>query len=537
MQVFRENPCQRLHHRVDAPLRITAKDGSTCFSENWSLGGLKVSDWTSELPSVGDILALDLHLPFQGFDIAFGVEVSVVRIGKNEGWFAAKFTELPERAADLMRHFIEDLVRGKMASVEDTICRIDIPVTPISTKPDVNPADEVPVRRWPVKTIVMSCFYIIFGLSVFAYAAMLLHSNIMRLEVESAVVSAPLLTVKMPVAGHLDPVAYEKGRVLRQGDLIAKITNPALDAKIEEAKLKVAQAGDALLRLEQKAHIEQERMKLYQLVSETDYNIALARKEARAEALAAADKHFLRMQRLAEKGHIANPRLEEANQRQIEASTRLMEAEQSLQQATAMMSASGRRHYNHKVFVVDLDMVELELSGARSALAVAKARLANLLRMKTNQVITAPADGLVVALFAAPHGIVERNAPLMTIEATHDLSVTAFLNQEEILDIGLSDEASIYLPAYGEFLEGKITSIDRNAAFLKPDANHYQWRDSQDRTAAVSISLKSADDQTTNIRAGVPAVVIFNRRSHSTLTARLTKWFGGGKDRDDGSDI
>ena len=80
--------------------------------------------------------------------------------------------ELGEREAKLMQHFIEDIVRGSMSTIDDTIQRIDVPVTPASIKPDSSPTEEVPLRRWPVKTIAMSATYLAVGLAVFSYAGM-----------------------------------------------------------------------------------------------------------------------------------------------------------------------------------------------------------------------------------------------------------------------------------------------------------------------------------------------------------------------------
>ena len=533
MQVIRESACQRRHHRVTAPLRITAEDGSVCSAENWSLGGIKIADWNGPVIEMGETVKLDLHIPFQGFDITFAVQARIVRIERENEVFAAEFTELPQRAEELMRHFIDDLIRGKMASIEDTICRIDVPVTPISTKPDPNPTEEVPVKRWPIKTIVMSGLYITLGLFVFAYASLLLYSNIMRMEVKTAVVSAPLLTIKMPVAGQLEPVRYEKGQRVNKGDLLARITNPVLDVKIEEAKQKVRQATDALLRMEQKAHVEKERMKLYQLVSDTDYNIAAARIEAQREELKAADAHFVRISALAEKGHMAPAKVDEARHRQALAVSRLREAELNHQQASAMRSTSQRRHYNHKVFVVDLDLVELDLSAARSALTAATSRLDGLVRRKNNQIITAPTDGEIVAVFASPDIGLERNEPLLTIEASDQLSVTAFLSQDEVLNVGLASHASVFLPALGDYVEGRVTSIDRSATAINPKANHYQWNEAEERSAAVSIDLDPDQPQLNKVRAGLPAIVSFDR-AQIGVTAQVRHWLRerGGENAD-----
>ncbi|MEP0940379.1 MAG: PilZ domain-containing protein, partial [Rhizobiaceae bacterium] len=238
MKVVRERPCQRRHHRVTAPMKVRVPNGATVMATNWSLGGLRLDGLDTNkapLPADQDVIDLSLTLPFQGFDINFDVSAKVVRSNNEEGMIACEFEELSERAHDLMNHFIDDLVRGSMATVEDTICRIDVPVTPISTKPDPNPTNEAPVRRIPVKTIVMSAIYCVVGLLAFGYLGILLYSGTMRMEVRSAVVSAPLATLKMPVDGIVRPIRFEMGALVRQGQEIARIENANFLGDLEDA--------------------------------------------------------------------------------------------------------------------------------------------------------------------------------------------------------------------------------------------------------------------------------------------------------------
>lgn len=70
-------------------------------------------------------------------------QARAVRIHQ-QAQLAAMFVEPDERAHQLMSHFIEELVRGSMSPVDDTILRIDIPLTPVSTKPDPNPQGTIP---------------------------------------------------------------------------------------------------------------------------------------------------------------------------------------------------------------------------------------------------------------------------------------------------------------------------------------------------------------------------------------------------------
>ncbi|WP_422369093.1 HlyD family secretion protein [Pelagibius sp.] len=522
MRILREKPSQRRHHRVAAPLLVTFAEGQRYRCADWSLGGFLISGFDGELPAEGTVTTMNLELPFQGFEISFEVEGRVVRVVSEDRSIAYEFVDLSERARDLMSHFIEDLIRGKMASVDDAICRIDVPVTPISTQPDVNPKGETSMVRWPVKTVLMSAFYLVLGACVFGYLGILLYSNIMRLEVQSAVISAPLQTLKMPVDGILRPVRFTAGARVRKGEEIARIENLALGARVSEANIDYIEAREALWRAEQKYRIEEERLKLYRIVNRTDRDIVVARIEARKEALKAADANLARMRSLAKKGHVTAAKLDEAVNRQAKAAAGLRETELELERTTAMDAVSARRHYNHKEFVTDLDMLAVDISAARSRFETAAMRLTALEARQARQVIRAPFDGRIVSLFQAADTSIVKNAPLLLLEQDSDLTVTAFLDQDEVLMVGLNDHAKVFLPALNRHIPAQVVAIDRNSAFVDPENGHYIWRDRQDRTAAVSLRLELDEADGMEVSAGLPAVVIFRRRLTNDIYAGLT---------------
>ena len=123
VKVRRERPDQRRHHRVTAPLYVTLS-GHRVKAADWSLGGLRIEDFPGEMPAPLAPLELVLTLPFQGFDVTFDAKAEVVRANPEAGMIAVRFIELGERERELMSHFLEELVRGSMVDVEDTIQRI-----------------------------------------------------------------------------------------------------------------------------------------------------------------------------------------------------------------------------------------------------------------------------------------------------------------------------------------------------------------------------------------------------------------------------
>ncbi|MCE7998192.1 MAG: HlyD family efflux transporter periplasmic adaptor subunit [Rhodobiaceae bacterium] len=526
MKVIRERPCQRRHHRVTAPLRIDAETLSAHQTVNWSLGGFRIDQVDGALPDVGQEFSVRIELPFQGFDIKFEAETRVVRTADVTKSVCVEFISLDERSRDLMKHFVEDLIRGKMATIDDTICRIDVPVTPISTQPDPNPPEEMAVTRWPIKTIAMSSFYAALGLCVFGYLSVLIYSSFTQLEVSTAVVSAPVQVMRMPVDGIYRPVGYAEGASVRAGDPLAHIDDMRLQAKISEATANVTQAQDRLWRAEQTFELESERIKLYQVISQVDKDMAAAQVTARTEALRAADAHLQRMKTLWDRGFSTNAQLDDAKARQSLAAARLRESELALEQSTVMNEVAGRRHYNHKEFVSDLDMLLIEVDERRSDLQAARQKLETLETMKDELVVRAPFDGRIVRLMQTGSASVLRDEPLAVLEMNAPTTVTAFLQQEEVLQVGLNDEATVFLPSLDRYVQAEVVRIDRSSAYLDEKQAQYSWRPEDERTATVSLRIQGdpadvADFRT--IRPGLPAVVVFNRRSSSVSQAQLAR--------------
>jgi len=521
MRIERERPCQRRYHRVKAPMKVTMPDGYSLMATDWSVGGLRVDDLVSELPLIDDELQLTLELPFQGFDIAFDVKARVARTVEETKTIGFEFKNLSSRANDLMTHFIDDLIRGQMATVEDTICRIDVPVTPISTQPDVNTSDEVPVKRLPLKFMFMSTFYTMLAVCIFGYLSILVYSKTMRMEVSSAVVSAPLATIKMPMDGVLHPILMEEDTRVKRGQAIARIHDARFETNLDEKRIELDQARRNLKRVQEKYRIEEQRMKLYQIINKTDRQITEARVASARQALKASDAHLERLMILRKKGLVAESKVDEIRRQQADTLGRLKEAEFDLERTTAMDAASDRRYFNHKEFVSDLDILALDIEEANAKVMAASMQVEQLEVAKTRMVIKAPFDGRIVSVNQPGNIMILRNEQLFTIEKREQPTVTAFLDQEQVLSVGLYDEAKIFIPALGRHIPAKVSKIDRNSAFIDDKASHYVWNEQKGKSATVSLTIQLTSEDQNYIYAGLPAVVIFAKRSTNAIYNQL----------------
>ncbi len=316
VKVKRERPDQRRHHRVTAPLFVDF-DGHFVRAADWSLGGLRVERFPAPVPEVGTEISLEITLPFQGFDVSFKVSAEVVRNSKTDGMFAVRFAQIGERERELMSHFIEELVRGSMVDVEDTIQRIDVPVTPASLEPDKPRISQLPAQRWPTKLIAMSAFYVIAGMLIFGYAGLLAYANFFRMEIQTAVISAPVEQVEAQADGRVAWTALKPGDPVAAGETVLNLIDNQIEREIALADIVVQEKKAQLAYLKQRQIEELERAQGYASLETKNVKQTRLAFDSAAARLDAARRQLSRLRVLKAKGFTTDTKLEEAEKNYI----------------------------------------------------------------------------------------------------------------------------------------------------------------------------------------------------------------------------
>lgn len=537
VKVKRERPDQRRHHRVTAPLFVTIA-GHSVRAADWSLGGLRIEEFPGELPGIGAEIPLSLSLPFQGFDVGFEAKAEVVRTNTSTSSFALRFTELGERERELMQHFIEELVRGSMSDVEDTIQRIDVPVTPASLEPDKPSIKQMPARRVPLKTLSMSAFYLVLGSAVFGYAAILGYSNFFRMEVPTAVINAPVETVVAQADGRVDWGRFKPGDHVKSGDVIIELIDNQLEREIELADLAVAERK-AKLAFVKKRHVEElERIRGYATIEMKNVQQTRIELDALAQQLKFAEQQLGRLKSLNTKGYATDSKVEEAERqvialkkdldiRRVELASRVELADQNL----------GKRLFSGNETIGSADLtgkgaeLEAEVRLAEHEVQLSQQRRIAWSNQKMRAAVRAPFDGTLLELPRIDQGSVRKGDVIAILEQRRNRHVMAYMNQDEVLKVGLGDEALIFMPALSESVKGRIAKIDRTSGFVREQDNRqnpgYTWRGATDRSAKVTIEFneptKVADAD--KYRSGLPVVVVFEQRSTNSLMGAIKKKF------------
>ena len=502
--------------------------GETLRAADWSLGGLRLEGFGGALPAPGDLVDLKLSMPFQGFDVAFAAKGQVVRNDAATGMFALRFTELGEREQELLRHFIEELVRGTMSDVADTIQRIDLPVTPVSTKPDVNPGQVVPVSRWPIKTIFYTGLYSALGLFVFSYIAMLGYTNVFRLEVDSAVISAPLVTVQAPNDGHVMWTSYKPGDVVMAGAVVLQVADNQLEREIDLADIdirdKEAKVGasrhmlaDALTQLEDLSTVEQKRIEQAQ-----------SKLDALKAAAVNADAAFKRAKGLYDKGYATKAQLDVAERDAIATGSAAKGQSFELDSQSTMAARSvGSRFFTGNQFLGERAKLEAEVKLQETEISLAQQRKHVLMEQRLRLAVIAPFDGLVLELPRVDHASINRGDVIAVLEQPRSRMVTAYLTQDEVLHVGIGDPATVYVPAFDATLTATVTNIDRTSGFAKEMEARFNFRNTRDRSALVTLQFTTQDVArgVKTFRSGTPVVVIFKSRSTNEVVKSINDAF------------
>lgn len=541
--IKRERPDQRRHHRLTAPLFVKVL-GHRVRAADWSLGGLRLEGFPGDLPCIGAILELDLALPFQGFDVAFKVAAQVVRKDLEHGMFAVRFIEVGERESELMAHFVEELVRGHMGDVDDTIQRIDVPVTPSSLKPDrpskapggANAETHEPgVKRrtvdlWPLRRLVITAFYILLGFLVVTYSGIIAYANFFRMEVSTAVITAPVETVEAQTDGRVVRTGFEPGDLVRSGDVLLNLIDGKLEHQIELAGIEVQELKAKLAYLKRRHADELERGKGFASIETKNVEQARLSLEATDASLTIAHDQHARLKTLYDKGFTTASSLDEARDRvttlqkqlhrqRLELATRLGLAERNL----------GKRLYTGDDLIGNSTELEAEIRLAENTIALAQERYRANLKLRDSLAVRAPFDGTVMKLPRYDHATVRRGDVIAIIEQRRDRQVTAFLTQDEVAKVGLGDEALLFIPALGETLMGRVAIVDRTSGFVRQQEQRanpgYAWRGPDDRSAQVAITFD--DDKVLRdwkrYRSGLPVVVNFERRTQNSFLSRLAE--------------
>ncbi len=489
-----ERPERRRFLTVTAPLFVELRSGRSVRAAAWSLGGVSVVDAGADVPETGAVETLKLTLPFQGFEVSFLAKANIIERDPRQGTFAAEFVDLGERERGLLCHFLDELVRGSMASVEDTIQRIDVPLAPmpLESQAFAGPMGMEKVRS--ANPAMMTALYSTLGLLVFGYLGLLLYSNLVRFEVDNARLTVPVERLVSLGEGHIRRTNMAVGANVKAGETIAFVEDNQLEREIELADVAVRESEARVALLQRQTTGEQQRtpggVRARLEIDSLTARIAAAEQEVR---------RFQSMPRTA----VNTLRLEEARKKQL----------------------SYQKNVESKQ--IDLTPYEAQIYKASQDLEFVRQRHKVLTAHRDRLAIKAPFDGIVVAMPHGDNASVRKGDLAAIVEQQAIPTITAMLSPSDVMRVGLGEPVRLYLPSSGTFLAARVTGIER----LQDTQPGNERAQASGHTGPVlgwsRVELQPDDPSLLQDRSvyrnGLPVVVQFQRRWANAVVTALGK--------------
>ena len=537
-----ERPDQRLSLAVSAPLFVDMAQQRLRVAD-WSLEGFRLNAPGATLDEGNARQTLHLTLPFQGFDMGFDAVCDLAADPADADMIVARFVDLGHRERELMSHFVEELLRGSMVPVRDTIQRIDVPVMPARLMPDTEPLGLQGRLARTRRSLAMTALYGLLGLGVFGYLGLMLYGSIFRMEVQSAMISAPVEMVAAQAEGHVQWAQHKPGDAVAAGDIVVRLFDNALEREIEVAEVAIREREAKLGFLRRRERNGVERLQSLPVVEMRQLTRSKLELEELRGQLAAAEQEQRRPQ-LPQTGQVpvpspvvpsrppasrdasivtgTTPDTIRQQITEIKARIDAKEFELRTRKDTINRNSVARRMPPGTQLVGSLDDLEAQIELSRHEVQFAKERHAALLNQRERLVVRAPFDGRLIDLPHVDKGSIRKGDIVAILEQTAPRSVTAFLNDEEIARIRLGDQARLYVPAVRETLTARVSRIDRGVSNGGRELDQQtgllsRWRNPAGRSAKVTLSFddESKVSNADKFRPGLPVVVVFEPRSSS----------------------
>ncbi|NOY73745.1 MAG: HlyD family efflux transporter periplasmic adaptor subunit [Gammaproteobacteria bacterium] len=501
--IAREAASQRRHYRLLAPLKVSL-DGQEYTTQNWSVGGLSIHDY-SGVAERFDELDAQIAVTFGQRKIYFNTRIRVSRYDADMRKIAVEFFSLQKKHETLLKYFSDALIQGKMVSSDGIIQHINnLPVTPVSEKPDLPPDGSIPPRRRSVKTWMISAIYLLLGLFLSYYMINTVYTNIFKLRVDMATITGSDRVIKSPVSGIIDKIYVNTGDHVSSNDPLFYVRNEETLEQLEMAKIEIQNVQIDLNEKEQQLKSEQKKLESYRKFSTHKLQIAKVKTTGLQETLRITEKRQKRISQLYADGTVSEENLDTIAEQlvQLRAELDVAIAEQKI--AGWVIKETHNGHYfTDKVLVGEVDELKTAVTAAHQRVTLEEERLKILESRLQRLVIHAPVDGKILSLYPNTHQLITKGEALLLIEQSDgNRGVEAFISVQEMENVVLNQSAKIIINNKKLALDAKVTGIERMSR-------------EDDMLGFVRVKLEFSEDNTQEsiaaLPSGLPVTVEFSR--------------------------
>lgn len=226
VRISHEAASQRQHLRLNLPIVATI-DGEEYPVENWSVGGLRLTDFHRPV-SNGEVLTAALRFAFEGFDMNFEATVEVRHQDLGAGTVGVAFSEMSPQRFSVLRFVIDAYLSGEIVDAGD-ILQVMQRDNSARTRAAAMPEDRTSGLRAFLRGLRRNVGLALIGivtLILAGYIIVNLYTRTFVVSGDGAIVSPQGAVLRAPNAGVLVAVAAQPGERVEPGSLLVTLERP-----------------------------------------------------------------------------------------------------------------------------------------------------------------------------------------------------------------------------------------------------------------------------------------------------------------------
>ncbi|MFY0679464.1 MAG: HlyD family efflux transporter periplasmic adaptor subunit [Thalassovita sp.] len=236
MRVEHTSPSPDLDLKVSAALCLETPQGDIVRVERWSLAALVWPEDGPECPATGT-----LSVPFQGVDVRFPV-----RLERIEDSNDIAFKGLSGRQRETLALFYRSLLSGRMVASEDVIKSLDTPLDLVPMGETESEKSAATAGRWRHAKVLRAVIHVATYVACMALVVGVVGSNILtnldRIDIRHGRVQAPIQTLVSLRDSYVGKILVAPGDRVKAGDVLISMSDPAVTAKLSEARSRLSDA-------------------------------------------------------------------------------------------------------------------------------------------------------------------------------------------------------------------------------------------------------------------------------------------------------
>lgn len=316
------------------------------------------------------------------------------------------------------------------------------------------------------------------GIAAYAWSSLRGNTDPEGFSKGNGRIEATEIGIATKLAGRIDEILVNEGDFVEAGQLLAVMQTSTLEAELEEAKARHAQAV-----------IAEASARMQIALRESDKVSAEAIAAQRVSELDAARRRLRRSTSLAPSGAMSRQEFDDDE-------TRVWGAEAVLASARAQVSVAHAA----------LETARSEAEGARAAIRAAAATVARIQADIDDCRLTAPRSGRIQYRISQPGEVLGAGGTVLNLVDLSDVYMTFFLPETVAGRVALGSEARIVLDAVTHIIPARISFVASNAQFTPKTVETKNEREKLMFRVKAQISPSLLQKYMVQVKTGLPGV-------------------------------